>query len=441
MSYGTLHVHNEKDHSMASADVTRSRPSDARLSEADVVIVGAGAAGLIAAVWAGRTARRLRIVVLDGARNPGAKIVMSGGGRCNLTHDRVDASSFFGSSPKAIEKVLRRFDVSKTIAFFKGLGVNLEREPTGKLFPTTGDARMVRDALMAAARETGAVILHPNKVATIAAVPGGFAVAGRWGQWNARRVVLATGGRSIPRTGSDGRGYEIARSLGHTTTRIFPALVPLTLPRSHFVTRLRGLSVDATLEVISGAGKKVASTTGSTLCTHLGISGPAVLDISRFYIEAVMDDPRAALVINWLPGRAPATIERELLALRKATVSGYLERLLPDRLAAGLCAVANVDPGTPVHQLRRDARKALSNAVTCYTLPIAGNRGFEHAEATAGGIPLAEIRLDTMESRVSPGLHLCGEICDVDGRIGGFNFQWAWASGYVAGVSVNQARK
>jgi len=421
---------------MTATAAKRPRSTEAQCREADVVIVGAGAAGLVAAIWAGRSARGSRVVVLDGARKPGAKIVIAGGGRCNVTHDHVDASAYAGSSPRAIAKVLRRFDVPKTIAFFEELGVDLEREATGKLFPATGRAAAVRDALLRAAREANAAILHPRRVETVTAGPGGLAVAGPWGSLHAPRVVLATGGRSVPKSGSDGHGYEIARSLGHTITPLFPALVPLTLRKDHFITRLAGLSVEATLDVMSATGKRLSSFTGSVLCTHFGLSGPSVLDISRFYIEALIDDPRTSLVINWFPERTPGAFEHELLAIGNTSVSGHLRRFLPGRLAGALCAAANVHPKTPGHQLCRDGRRALARAVTRLTLPITGNRGFDHAEVTAGGIPLKEICLDTMESRVCPGLHLCGEICDVDGRIGGFNFQWAWASGYVAGVSV-----
>jgi predicted Rossmann fold flavoprotein len=414
-------------------------PRTAPHPPADIVIVGAGAAGLMAAVWAGRTAPGRRIVVLDGARKPGAKILIAGGGRCNVTHDHVDASAFAGSSRKAIEKVLRRFDVPQTVAFFEELGVGLEREDTGKLFPATGRARTVLDALLRAAREAHVAILHPRRVESVIAVSGGFAVNGAWGRVDTRYVVLATGGTSVPKTGSDGHGYEIARTFGHTITTVFPALVPLTLPKNHFITRLSGLTVDATLDVISATGKRLASFTGSTLCTHFGLSGPTVLDISRFYIEAVMDDPRTGLTINWLPEHTPETFENELLDIGNTSVSGHLGQFLPDRLAAALCTFSHVDPKTPGHQLQRDDRKTLARAVTRLLLPITGNRGFDHAEVTAGGIPLTEIRLDTMESRLRPGLYVCGEICDVDGRIGGFNFHWAWSSGYTAGVSVGRA--
>jgi predicted Rossmann fold flavoprotein len=419
----------------ASTEDPRRREVGAR-ERLDVVVVGGGAAGLMASIWAARSTPGRRVVVLDGQRRLGAKILIAGGGRCNVTHDRVDAAAFSGSSPNSIRKVLRRFDVPQTIRFFEELRVTLKREDTGKLFPTSDRARTVLDALLGEADRSGVTIRHPRRVEAIAPCAGRFAISGAWGVVEADRVVLATGGMSVAKTGSDGHGYEIARSFGHSVTPLFPALVPLTLPKGHFLTSLSGIAVEAALEVVSPAGKVRASLTGPTLCAHFGLSGPAVLDISRHYIAASRDDPATELRVSWLPGSTSASLERELLSLGAASLSGHLGRKMPGRLADALCSAAGVDPKTPGHRLRRRDRRAVAIALARMRLPVTGNRGFDYAEATAGGVPLDEIRLDTMESRVCPGLYLCGEICDVDGRIGGFNFQWAWASGYTAGVSV-----
>jgi hypothetical protein len=409
------------------------------LDRGDVVIIGAGAAGLMAGIWAGRSDPKRSIVVLDGAKKLGAKILVSGGGRCNVTHRHVEASAFAGSSRHAIAKVLRRFDVSQTVAFFRELGVELKREETGKLFPTTDSARTVLDALLAAARQANVTIQHPRRVETVEKIGKSFLVRGEWGEIEARQIVLATGGKSLPKTGSDGHGFEIAKTLGHTTTpRIFPALVPLTLPPGHFIRDLSGLTVPATLEVRSSQGKKLIAFTNSTLCTHFGLSGPSVLDISRYYLGAQFDDPETKLMINWWPGKTDEKLDAELQSLGRATVLKCLRENLPERLARVLCHQAGVEPSTSGHELTRVQRLALARIVTQMPLPISGDRGYNFAEVTAGGVPLSELHLHTMESRRCPGLYFCGEICDVDGRIGGFNFQWAWASGYVAGIAVGR---
>ncbi len=393
----------------------------------------------MAGIWAGRTNPDRAIILLDGARTLGAKILVAGGGRCNVTHYHVDARAYAGASPHAIKKVLDRFDVPHTVRFFQELGVELKQEETGKLFPTTDSARTVLHALLQAAAQANVTIRHPCRVDSISRSTEGFRISGAWGQIEARHLILATGGKSLPKSGSDGHGYQIARALGHQITeRIFPALVPLTLPSDHFICVLSGLTVPATLDLWSATGKHIRAFTGSTLCTHFGLSGPSILDISRYVIDAQLDDAGCELTINWLPEQTTEQLDRALQDLGRATSLQHLRPQLPERLARALCAHARVDPNMPGSALSRSQRKALARSTTRLTLPITGSRGYTYAEVTAGGIPLTEVRLATMESRVCPQLHVCGEICDVDGRIGGFNFQWAWASGYIAGVSVGR---
>jgi predicted Rossmann fold flavoprotein len=405
--------------------------------EADIVVVGAGAAGLMASIHAARTRPDVSVLLLDGARKLGAKILIAGGGRCNVTHDHVDESAFAGSTRPAIRNVLRRFDVAETVAFFAEIGVELKREETGKLFPVTDDARTVLNALLGEARARGVTIAHPRRVQFISRAANGFKVGGEWGEVAAARVIIATGGMSIPKSGSDGFGLSLARGLGHSTTALMtPGLVPLTLPRDHFLCALSGVTLPATLELRSGTGRRMVAFTDSTLLTHFGLSGPSVLDISRYYLHAVHDDARATLHVSWLPGMTPDGFDAELQALGARPVPAWLRERLPERLARALCEQAGVNATTRGDQLKRESRRALVDAVTQYALPVTGSRGYNFAEVTSGGVPLSEVRLDTMESRVCPGLYLCGEICDVDGRIGGYNFQWAWASGYVAGTSA-----
>ncbi|MCW5765995.1 MAG: NAD(P)/FAD-dependent oxidoreductase, partial [Phycisphaeraceae bacterium] len=194
--------------------------------------------------------------------------------------------------------------------------------------------------------------------------------------------------------------------------------------------------------VWSGTGKRLATFTNSTLCTHFGLSGPSVLDISRYYLAAKQADSGTTLTINWAPGQSVESVDA-LLAERRAQRTlralGGNPLRLPERLAEALCRQAGVDPADTGEHLSREKRRALATAVARCVLPVAGDRGYTYAEVTAGGVPLSEVRLDTMASRPCPGLHLAGEILDVDGRIGGFNFQWAWASGWLAGRAAADA--
>lgn len=419
------------------------------LPQLDVAIIGAGAAGLMALIWAGREAQqrnhRLRLAAFDGATKLGAKILVAGGGRCNVTHHAVDENQYGGSSRNAIKKVLRRFDVEETTLFFQELGVELKREDTGKLFPTTDRASTVLDALLAETRRVGTTLFHPERIHSITRAESGFVVSSSHGQHAAHRVILATGGKALPKTGSDGGGYELAKALGHSITpHVFPALAPLLLQPGHFLLALSGLTLPTTLELWSTTGKRLQSFTNSTLVTHWGLSGPSVLDISRYFTAAMVahadaPPPTPSLTINFIPAQTPESMDQLLLAAGKQGIANRLAALIPDRLARALAEHCGIEPSAPGHSLTRDQRRALAIACTRLVLPVTGDRGYTFAEATAGGVPLSEVHLDSMESRICPGLHLCGEILDVDGRVGGFNFQWAWASGFIAGSSAARA--
>ncbi len=370
----------------------------------------------MAALFAAR--RGARVLLLEGAKRIGAKILISGGGRCNVTHDAVHARDYNGNR-NAIAKVLRTFDVPATIEFFRSLGVVLKREETGKLFPVTDRASTVLDALVGAVRDAGVEVRCGYRVETI---ERGFVING---ELRANRLILATGGRSVPKTGSDGHGYLLARSLGHTTTPLFPALVPLILERDHWLTALSGTSVEAEL-ILRGTNHRER---GSMLFTHFGLSGPVVLDMSRHWVAQRGQAGAPLLHANLLPDETFESLERELLAANAhMTVPNFLHRKgLPERLAEAI-------GGGAIGKLTREERRRIIRSVVELPLPVTGDRGFDYAEVTAGGVPLSEVNLATMESRVCAGLFLCGEILDVDGKIGGYNFQWAWASGRLAGL-------
>lgn len=412
----------------------------------DIAIIGAGAAGLFASIFAGRESNgELSVVAFDGAKKLGAKILIAGGGRCNVTHDVVRVADYASgpeSSRNAVKKVLRSFTVDDTVAFFRGRGVELKREDTGKLFPTTDRARTVLNALLEACYEVDAKLLTEHRVTGITHQDGGegFRITTSQGNFTARRVVLATGGLALPKTGSDGFGYRLARSLGHTVTDTWPALVPLLLPANHWLTELKGIAVDVELTLAGPTGKVIHRQAGAMLLTHFGLSGPAAMDISRHF-RGHFTDKNHQLTANMLPDRTFDSLEAELLEQTRTqprrTVMQLVQAHFPERLAASLVQHAtDLEPGLPLSQLPKDGRRQLVRTLTALPLPVVADRGYEHAEVTAGGVPLSEVNLSTMESRICPGLHLAGEILDVDGRIGGYNFQWAWCTGRLAGLGA-----
>jgi predicted Rossmann fold flavoprotein len=406
---------------------------------AELAIVGSGAAGLAAAIFAAETAPPgFRTVVLDGAKTLGAKILVAGGGRCNVTHHEVFPKDFNGSQ-NIVRNVLAAFDVAATIRWFASLGVELKQEPTGKLFPVSNSARTVLQALLNRCDALNVTLSTGSRVTKIvppSEADRSFQILHAGGALRSGRVIVATGGRSLPRSGSDGSGWEMLRELGHTVTPTYAALVPLVLSPQIFHAELAGVSQEVELSVYA-AGKRIDHRTGSLLWTHFGISGPVAMDASRHWTVAHETGAAPVLQCNLLPGENFQQVEQWLIqstAKRpRASMLTHVSQRLTERTAAALLRHAGIDPALAASQLTREARRTLVQNLTALVLPVAQHRGWNYAEVTAGGVPLSEIDFRTMQSRKVPGLHLAGELLDCDGRIGGFNFQWAWATGFLAG--------
>jgi predicted Rossmann fold flavoprotein len=412
----------------------------------DVIIVGAGAAGLATAIFAGRSMHRHAILVMDGARKPGAKILVSGGSRCNVTNSVVTEADFNGGNPRIIRRILRGLSVAETVAFFADLGVPLHEEPGGKLFPDSNRSRDVLDALMGACAAASVSVLADHRVTAISRTPDGFRVTTSRGVFTSPAVVLATGGRSLPKSGSDGGGYALAQSLGHRIVETTPALAPLVLSGADEWTvhpQLSGVAHDAALDLWVG-GRREREIRGSLLWTHFGISGPAALDMSRHWLRARLDGGEVQLTARLVAGLGFEALERRLqedaVERPRTSIQNALAALIPASLAEAVARRAGMDGAARLAQLARDDRRRLVHALTRWVLPVLDSRGYNYAEATAGGVPLTEMDPGTMASRVCPGLFLVGEILDVDGRIGGFNFQWAWSSARVAARALAARR-
>jgi predicted Rossmann fold flavoprotein len=403
----------------------------------DILIVGAGAAGLAAAIFAGRLTRRA-ILLVDGATRPGAKILVSGGSRCNVTNATVSERDYWGGRRTIIRRVLSRLTVAETIQFFADIGVPLKEEPGGKLFPRSNRSRDVLDALLAAAGSANATLRPATRVQAVRTSSSGFLIETSSGQLQARTVVMATGGLSLPKTGSDGAGLQIARALGHTIVPTTPALAPLAVAHG-FNAQVSGVSqeVALTLHADGRAAERIAR---PMLWTHFGISGPAALDMSRHLLRARLEGGRATLTVSLLPGETFESLEARWMGLSAArprlTLNGALTEMLPASVGAALLQHLNVDRDLTLASLPRATRRAVTHAVTALPLDVSDSRGYNYAEATAGGVALHEVDPHSMESRKCPGLFLVGEMLDVDGRLGGFNFQWAWSSGRTAAEGI-----
>jgi predicted Rossmann fold flavoprotein len=402
-------------------------------ADAPIVVIGAGAAGLVAAGFAAEGG--VRVLLLERTPDGGKKILISGGGRCNVLPSRLEPSRYYtDSSANTLRKILLSWPLDEQRRFFEErLGVPLRLEPeTGKLFPVSNRARDVRDALVSFVRSAGAIIRYDAHVVDLrrAEVSGGWRVMLHGGeQISARAVVLATGGLSVPQTGSDGTGLRIAERLGHTVHATYPALTPLLAsPAPH--ASLAGVSLSVRLSVPLEKGMDAAD--GGFLFTHRGYSGPAVLDISHHAVLAGRQGRPRPVLVRWTELDAEDWDARLRTGLT-GSVAPLLRRHLPTSLADQLLAEARIDPGRALAQLRREERLRLVEVLTRYPLPWTGDEGYRKAEVTGGGVALSEVHSRTLESRTMPGLFLCGEILDAFGPIGGYNFAWAWATGRTAG--------
>ena len=396
-----------------------------------VTILGAGAAGLMAAITAARAGAR--VTVIEKTADGGRKILISGGGRCNVLPSVAAPERFVSaSSPQLVKRLIGSFPLREQRAFFEedaGVPLALE-EDSGKLFPKSNRARDVRDALVRLATDAGVEFRWSTTVTGIARASGGWRVLVNTGDAiEAAAVIVATGGLSVPMTGSDGAGLAIAKRLEHAIVPTYPALTPLlSNHRSHWA--LSGLSLHATLKA-PGSGKHARST-GGFLFTHRGYSGPTVLDVSHAYTR-----DRGDVLVSWNNIARPEW--ESALEDRTGLVTTRVAARLPSRLAEMLVATAGIPPDRKMAELKRDERASLINTLTDYRLPVTGDEGYKKAEVTGGGVALDEVDASTLESRRHKGLFFCGEVLDAFGPIGGHNFMWAWSTGRAAGYAAGLA--
>lgn len=385
---------------------------------------------------------QLRILCLDGARHVGAKILVSGGSRCNVTNRVVTERDFWGGSSRIVRNVLRAFPAERAVAFFESLDVDLHEEEDGKLFPDSNRSRTVLDALLSEIARREVMLQVNQRVRAIARKGDGFVIEIDGGDpVECRAVVLATGGRSLPKTGSNGFGYELARHLGHGHIETTPALAPLML-RGDLHTSLAGVSHPAALTLRSDE-RTMIQLTGALLWTHFGMSGPVVLNMSRHWHRAKLTSGNVTLALNVCPGETFESLEEWWLEQAqdrpRALISTVLASRVPSSIANAWIVAAAVGSETTMAHFDRDARRRLIAVLLDTRLDVLDSRGYGYAEVTAGGVPLEEIDPATMESRSCAGLYIVGEVLDVDGRLGGFNFQWSWSSAFVAAQAIARA--
>jgi predicted Rossmann fold flavoprotein len=401
-------------------------------------VIGAGAAGLAAAIAA--AAGPAPVVLLERTADGGHKILISGGGRCNVLPSTLAPERFVTDSPAHLLRgMLRAWPLPDMVRFFEqDVGIPLALEPeSGKLFPRSNRARDIRDGLVTLAARHGVLIQLHTKVDAMVPTADRWTIATSAGPLHASRVIIATGGLSVPATGSDGFGLNLAQAFGHRVHEPYAALTPLTHRDDASPLdpeRLAGVSLQARLRARTTAATVEAA--GGFLFTHRGYSGPAVLDVSHACVRSDPDN-RTRLRVAW-SATPPAEWEARLQTGDRH-VATLLARELPERLAHALLALSGVPRDRRTSALTRSERLAIVANLTACELGWTGHEGYKKAEVTGGGVALDEVDPKTLESRRTPGLYFCGEVLDAFGPIGGHNFAWAWSTGRAAGMAAARA--
>lgn len=409
----------------------------------DVIVIGGGPSGLMASIAA--RMQGASVVLLDKGNKLGRKLGISGGGRCNVTNAK-DPSELIRHIPgngRFLHSALSQFGSKEIIEFFEGLGIALKEEDNGRMFPVSDKAKTVVDALIGRAESLGVELLVNHTVSKLLLGPEGIQgvelASGR--QLEADAVIIATGGRSVPHTGSTGDGYPWAEAAGHTITELYPTEVPILSSEPFIASReLQGLSLrDVELSVLNPKGKAVVSHRGDMIFTHFGLSGPIALRCSGFVrqVKKKFDVTRVTMSIDLFPQISKDELEVKLRKIMadepKKAIKNVLKGTIPERMLPVLFSRSGLEPETTYAHLPKEAWSAFILALKSFQLTVTGTRPFEEAFVTGGGIHLKEVDPSTMESKLMPGLYFCGEILDIHGYTGGYNITAAFSTGFAAG--------
>jgi len=402
----------------------------------EVIVVGGGASGLVAAIMAAR--HGAHVTVLERMQRVGKKLLATGNGRCNLANRRLDAGRYHGADPAFVEGVFAQFGLEETLAFFDELGVCTEEEDEGKLFPASRQASSVLDVLRYEMARLGVVELCDVIVHGIERTRGGLrCICGDGRTFDAARVIVCTGGKSAPNLGSNGGGFKLAQALGHTVVEPFPALVQVRLD-APYLERIAGVGIQGKAEVWV-EGSLEGAETGELLFAKYGISSTAILQLSRVMSEATLKQRETQLRIDMFPTLAHAALEaliRDRIAKDRQKPADFcFVGLIHKRLIPVLLQLAGIqEPRHPCGELQQVEVGRIASVMKEWTIPCIGTQSWMFSQVTAGGVATREVAPDTLESKRAPGVHFAGEVLDIDGDSGGYNLQWAWSSGFVAGT-------
>ena len=396
-----------------------------------LAIVGGGASGMLAGITALETNPDIHVIIFDQKDILGKKILSTGNGRCNLTNKNMSLDYFRSDEPQLISSVLKAFGYSDTIRFFENLGL-LMKSRNGYIYPRCDQASVVRSVLDNRLKELGADVRRENAVTSICQTKKGFQIETGSEKIQADRIILSAGGKASSKLGSDGSGYTLVKSLGHSVVPVVPALVQLKVKDFAFQ-KASGVRTDAKVTALIN-GRMAASDTGELQITNYGISGIPVFQVSRYISRALYEKKNAQVMIDFLPELEEASL-RELFSKKLQHLSEN-QKAKPEDLLTGILhtkLISGIRFSAKLNMIKGAELTRLCEVIKSCRLNISDTNGFDNAQVSAGGVSLKEVDMETMQSCITKDLYLAGELLDVDGICGGYNLQWAWATGYLAG--------
>lgn len=404
-----------------------------------IVIIGGGASGLVAAIMAARNGAG--VTVLERMQRVGKKLLATGNGRCNLANRYLDMSHYHGTHPEFVGGIFAQLGLEKTLAFFESLGVSVQEEDEGRLFPASGQASSVLDVLRYEMDQLSVAEVCETIVQVIQPVRGALkCVCGNGHVYEADRVIVCAGGKSAPNLGSNGGGYKLAQGLGHTIIEPFPALVQVCLD-APYLNQIAGVAIQGKAEVLVD-GESRGTEIGELLFAKYGISGSAILKLSRQVSEYTLKGRNTLLRLDLFPALSHEAlyeqIRRRIMANSRKPTNFCFVGCIHKRLIPILLRVADIsNPGGACGDLSHDEIERIAVAMKEWTIPCSGTQSWMFSQVTAGGVDVREVDSVTLESKRAPGVYFAGEVLDIDGDSGGYNLQWAWASGAVAGLHAS----
>ena len=400
----------------------------------EIAVIGGGASGMMAAITARKSGKE--VVILERKDRILKKVLITGNGRCNITNVNANISNYFGKNISSVENILNSFNPQDTMDFFNGLGIICNEENRGKVYPLSGQASSVVDALRFEAERLGIKIETEFYVRKIEKEGFKFKIYSEdRKKIEAGRVIIAAGGQSYPELGSNGSGFELAKELGHSVTKLSPSIVQLKTEK-HQVKGLQGIKTDVAVTAY-GDNKKICTYDGELLFTDYGISGNVVFNISFVMPLYKNVEFEIDFMEKFDYNELYEILKERKKMMSHLTMENYFNGMINKKLGQFLSKVSGIEKlSKPVKDLNDSEIRKLCTVLKKYRIKILDTTGFKNAQVTAGGVSLDEVNSETLESKIVKGLYFSGEVLDVYGECGGFNLQWAWASGYIAGKNA-----